>query len=344
MTTSDGPQASATDPDGHRPRGAAEPETHRRTVTSGGVPLAVFCSGDPAKPTVLLVHGYPDTHRVWDTVCRELAADFHVVRYDVRGSGRSGCPAGLAGYRLDRLADDLFAVAAAVSPDRPVHVAGHDWGSIQAWHAVTDARAAGRIASFTTISGPCLDHAGFWFRRRLTRPTPRHLAQLFGQCRRSWYIAFFHLPRAAPLVWRRFLAARWGRYLRAWEGGAGAEGAEGAPPIPGFPEASLADDAVRGIGLYRANMRPRIRRPQPRHAVVPVQVITPTRDRYVSAALAAGPDLDQWAPRLSRQTIDATHWSALTGKGPAVAEMIRRFAAGAEHGSDTPADDTGGTA
>jgi pimeloyl-ACP methyl ester carboxylesterase len=287
-----------------------------RTVTSGGVALAVYCSGDPAKPTVLLVHGYPDTHRVWDAVCRDLEADFHVVRYDVRGSGRSGSPAGLAGYRLDRLADDLFAVAGAVSPDRPVHVAGHDWGSIQAWHAVTDARAAGRIASFTTISGPCLDHAGYWFRRRLTRPTPRNLAQLIGQCRRSWYIAVFQLPLVAPFVWRHWLAPRWSRYL-----GTG----EGVRPVPGYPEPTLADDAVRGIGLYRANMRPRARRPEPRHAKIPVQVITPVRDHYVSASLAAQ-DLDRWASRLSRHTIDATHWSVLTEEGPTVAQLIRQFA------------------
>jgi pimeloyl-ACP methyl ester carboxylesterase len=297
----------------------ADVDTRTRTVTSGGVPLAVFGSGDPAKPTVLLVHGYPDTHRVWDTVCRDLAADFHVVRYDVRGAGHSGCPASLAGYRLDRLADDLFAVADAVSPDRPVHIAGHDWGSIQAWHAVTGDRAAGRIASFTTISGPCLDHAGYWFRRRLARPTPRHLAQLIGQGRRSWYIAVFQLPLAAPFAWRHWLAGRWGlwgRYLRT---------GEGVSPAHGYPEPTLADDAVRGIGLYRANMRSHIRRPQPRHAAVPVQVIVPARDRYVSAALAAS-DLDRWAARLSRETIDATHWSVLTEEGPTVARLIRQFA------------------
>lgn len=313
----------------------AELDGSARTVTSGtsdGVPLAVFSSGDPAKPVVLLVHGYPDTHRVWDTVCRDLAADFHVVRYDVRGAGRSGCPADLAGYRLDRLADDLFAVADAVSPDRPVHVAGHDWGSIQAWHAVTDARAAGLIASFTTISGPCLDHAGYWFRRLLARPTPRHLAQLIGQWRRSWYIAVFQLPVAAPFVWRRWLAARWDRCLRI---------GEGVSPVPGFPQPTLADDAVRGIGLYRANMRSHIRRPRPRHAAVPVQVITPTRDHYVSAALAAQ-DLDRWASRLSRETIDATHWSVLTEEGPTVARMIRQFAhSGGAAASGTAA---GGTA
>ena len=40
------------------------PVERRRTVTSGGVALAVFELGDPANPPVLLVHGYPDTHRV----------------------------------------------------------------------------------------------------------------------------------------------------------------------------------------------------------------------------------------------------------------------------------------
>lgn len=294
-----------------------EPEPSERTVTSGGVPLAVFCSGDAAKATLLLVHGYPDTHRVWDSVCRDLAADFHVVRYDVRGSGRSGRPADLAGYRLDQLADDLYAVVGAVSPDRPVHVAAHDWGSILTWHAVTDPRATERIASFTSISGPCLDHVGYWFRRRLTRPTPRHLVQLADQLRRSGYIAVFHLPLIAPLLWRHWLAARWRRFLRL---------REDVSPRPGYPEPTLADDAVGGIDLYRANMRTRIRWPEQRHALVPVQVIIPARDHYVSAALAAQ-DLDRWAPRLSRQIIDATHWSALTEQGTTVARMIGQFAA-----------------
>jgi pimeloyl-ACP methyl ester carboxylesterase len=116
----------------------ATEETARVITASDGVQLAVVECGQPAAPTVLLVHGYPDTHRIWDDVCAALAADHHVVRYDVRGAGRSGRPADLRGYRLDQLADDLFAVAAAVSPSRPVHVAAHDWGSVQAWHAVTD--------------------------------------------------------------------------------------------------------------------------------------------------------------------------------------------------------------
>lgn len=287
-------------------------------VESGGVKLAVFTAGDPSAPVVLLVHGYPDTHRVWDQAAAALAEGFCVVSYDVRGAGQSDAPADLSGYRLDQLADDLFAVAGAVSPDRPVHVAGHDWGSVQAWHAVTDPRAATRIASFTSISGPCLDHAGHWYRRRLRRPTPRRLAEMLNQSAKSWYITAFHLPLVAPLVWRHGLARRWGRVL--------ARG-EGVTPRPGFPDATLASDAVNGIGLYRANMRPRMRHPAPRTTQVPVQVITLTRDHYVTPSLASA-DLGRWAPRLTRRVIDATHWAALTEHGPLVASMIAEFASG----------------
>ena len=61
-----------------------------RTVTSDGVKLAVYEQGDPAKPTVLLVHGYPDTHLMWNDVAARLAEDFHVVSYDTRGAGKTG--------------------------------------------------------------------------------------------------------------------------------------------------------------------------------------------------------------------------------------------------------------
>jgi pimeloyl-ACP methyl ester carboxylesterase len=282
---------------------------------SGGISLAVFERGDPRLPTVLLVHGYPDSHRVWDEVCDELGADHHVVRYDVRGAGESEAPKGLRGYRLDRLAEDLFAVAEAVSPGRPVHVAAHDWGSIQSWHAVTDPRAAERIASFTTMSGPCLDHVGYWTRRRITAPSPRHLAQVLTQQRKSWYIAVFHVPLLAPAAWRLGLGRRWGTLLHRLDG---------VTPRPGHPQSTLVDDAVRGVKLYRANMLPRVLHPEPRSTRVPVQLITLTKDRFVSPALSE--DLDRWVPRLSRQEIPATHWSALAEHAATVADLIRRFA------------------
>ncbi|WP_340558985.1 alpha/beta fold hydrolase [Streptomyces sp. GSL17-111] len=303
----------------------------RSTVSSGGVDLAVYAQGDPARPTVLLVHGYPDTHRVWDDVAADLAADHHVVRHDVRGAGASTAPRDRAAYRLPHLADDLFAVADAVSPDRPVHVLAHDWGSIQSWEAVTRPGAERRVATYTTLSGPCLDHVGHWTRHRLTHPTPRHLAQLLAQAAHSWYIYAFHLPLLAPAVWRLGLAARWRSVLHR---------VEGVPPRAGHPQSTLRDDAVRGIALYRANMLPRVVRPGYRPTQVPVQLVTLTRDHYVSPALAEG--LEQWAPHLVRRSLDATHWSALLEQSATVADLVRRFAASPDAGSPTRAPGANG--
>ena len=288
-------------------------------VVSGGLRLAVYPGPEGPGPVVLLVHGYPDTHAVWTMIHRELASDLRVVRYDVRGAGASQAPRRRAGYRLDRLAEDLFAVADAVSPDAPVHLVAHDWGSIQAWHAVTDPRAAGRIASFTSISGPCLDHTGYWLRERIRRPSPGRLAALLRQGAKSWYVYAFHLPLLAPLAWRRWLGPRWSALLRR---------AEGVEPRPEHPAPTLVDDAIRGIALYRANMLGRMLRPEPRYARVPVQVISPLADRFVSPALAE--DLERWVPDLRRRTLPCGHWGALTGSAPGTAELIRAFIAEVE--------------
>ncbi len=136
-------------------------------VTDDDVVLAVESRGVADAPTVVLVHGFPDSSRVWDEVAERLASTFHVVTYDVRGAGRSTAPRHRSGYRLERLADDLVAVADAVSPDAPVHVVGHDWGAIQAFEAATSPAHAPRLASFTCVSGASFDHVGRALRARV---------------------------------------------------------------------------------------------------------------------------------------------------------------------------------
>lgn len=153
-----------------------------RRVLTGGVELCVAELGDPERPTVVLVHGYPDSKEVWAEVAGRLSERFHVVLYDVRGHGRSSAPQPLrGGFTLEKLTDDFLAVVDAVSPDKPVHLVGHDWGSVQSWEFVTVARTEGRIASFTSMSGPSLDHFGHWIKQRVKRPTPRRVGQLLGQ-------------------------------------------------------------------------------------------------------------------------------------------------------------------
>ena len=187
-------------------------------VTVEGGKLSVRTYGDSSKPTVLLVHGYPDTQAVWDGVVSELIEDFHVVTYDTRGIGASKGPLLKHGYTLEHLADDLYKVADVVAPDRLIHLVGHDWGSIQAWEAVTRADSAQRFLSYTSISGPCLDHAALWTRSGIRKPTPKAAARSLKQALASWYIVMFHLPVGPRVAWRLGLAKQWPRIIKAIEG------------------------------------------------------------------------------------------------------------------------------
>lgn len=267
-------------------------------VRGAGVELAVTTRGDPARPPVLLVHGYPDTSALWCDVAPVLAERFHVVTYDVRGAGASTAPSDLAGYDLDRLSDDAICVLDATCGGRPAHLVGHDWGSIQGWEFATTSRFRGRLASFTSVSGPCLDHVGVWLAEGLRRPSARRLAAIGGQAMRSWYIGVFGVPGLAERAWRSGLARRWPDLMRS---------REGVPREHAGLSETIEKDGVAGVGLYRRNVLRRLRRPRTDAvAHVPVQLVVATRDRYVSPRLLD--DVERWAPSLRRRTIDSGHW------------------------------------
>ncbi|HUQ00986.1 MAG TPA: alpha/beta fold hydrolase [Kofleriaceae bacterium] len=152
------------------------PATDVRVVTRGDVQLVAHVVGPASAPVVLLVHGYPDTHSVWSEIVPRLARTHRVVTYDVRGAGASTRPPDEAAYDLRELADDAAAVIDACADGREVHVVGHDWGAIQSWELLTTARARGRVASFTSISGPCLDHVSHWIRDALPFRAPKSAA------------------------------------------------------------------------------------------------------------------------------------------------------------------------
>ncbi|MEU9185365.1 SDR family oxidoreductase [Streptomyces sp. NPDC048484] len=296
-----------------------------RWVRTGGVELCVAEWGDPAQPTVVLVHGYPDSKEVWSEVAGRLTERFHVVLYDVRGHGRSTAPRPLrGGFTLEKLTDDFLAVVDAVSPDRPVHLVGHDWGSVQAWEFTTVERTEGRIASFTSMSGPSLDHFGHWIKKRVSRPTPRRVGQLLGQGAKSWYVYLLHTPVLPELAWRGPLGKQWPKILRRLE----------KVPAGDYPTPSLPTDAAHGAWLYRDNVRARLRKPRTdAYAHAPVQLITPLGDTFLSERLYD--ELESWAPRLVRRTLAAKHWIPRT-RPDQLAAWITEFVTSTE--SATPAE------
>jgi pimeloyl-ACP methyl ester carboxylesterase len=105
----------------------------RRSVESGDATLAVFERGDPSAPTVLLVHGYPDTHRLWDPIRAQLRG-YDTVALSLPGFGRPQA-AGRTGTRWE-LAEWLTGELKKFG--RPVHLVAHDVGGMISHKVLND--------------------------------------------------------------------------------------------------------------------------------------------------------------------------------------------------------------
>ena len=247
-------------------------------TASDGVPLAVhpYTEIEKRRPTILAIHGYPDNQHVWDAVAAEIADRCNFVAYDVRGAGESARPACRSGYLLPQLVSDVGAVIDSLGVDE-VHLLGHDWGSIQGWAAVTDGSVMGKIASFTSISGPHLNYAGRFLR---SPRTPRAAVDVARQFLASGYIWFFLCPGVPEVAFRSRLAVK---VFEAVEliGRSGTRGQRRAATIRSI------DDYLNGLNLYRANMPAPILAPpaQLPQTSVPVQVLVARKDYFVTPAL-----------------------------------------------------------
>ena len=170
--------------------------TQRCVESSDGVRIAVYEEGNPDGPTLVMVHGHPDSHVLWDAVVPLLADKFRIVRYDNRGAGGSTAPKRTSAYRMARFADDFAAVVDAVSDEHAVHVLAHDWGSTGVWEFLARPEAAERVASFTSVSGPSHDHVNRYIVDTLSRPyRPRRFLKGLSQAGRLVLM----VPRSVPV-------------------------------------------------------------------------------------------------------------------------------------------------
>jgi pimeloyl-ACP methyl ester carboxylesterase len=123
----------------------------RRVPLSTGVTLNVALAGDPAAPPMILLHGFPESHRTWRGVAPLLQDRFRLVMPDQRGFAGSDRPEGIDAYRTDKIVADLFALADALEIDRFALV-GHDWGGAAAWAAAI--RGDPRLTRLAIINSP----------------------------------------------------------------------------------------------------------------------------------------------------------------------------------------------
>ena len=122
-----------------------------RVALSTGVELDVALAGDAANPAILLLHGFPESHRTWRHQIPVLAETHYVIGPDQRGYARSSKPEGVENYTPDKIVADIVALADALGVGRFTLV-GHDWGGAIAWIAALSQPE--RVARLIIVNAP----------------------------------------------------------------------------------------------------------------------------------------------------------------------------------------------
>jgi pimeloyl-ACP methyl ester carboxylesterase len=94
------------------------------TLQIDGIDVLVEGSGPS---TVLMVHGFPDSHRLWDSTVLALHAQHRCVRFTLPGFDLAQ---GARATSLVQMTQLLAQIVDAVSPNQPVTLLLHDWGCV----------------------------------------------------------------------------------------------------------------------------------------------------------------------------------------------------------------------
>jgi pimeloyl-ACP methyl ester carboxylesterase len=194
-------------------------------VDSSGVSLDVQVEGE-GRP-VVLVHGFPDTKRLWSKQVPALVdAGFQVITYDQRGYGASDKPAEIEAYSIPFLAIDLTTILDHLGLEQ-AHLVGHDWGAAVVW--ATASLAPQRVDHLVAMS---VGH-------------PNAFANMsMGQREKSWYMLLFQF---APVA-EQWLTIDGGANFREWCHHPDFDAV--------YAEYNDNGSLTPGLNYYRANVNP----------------------------------------------------------------------------------------
>ena len=123
----------------------------QRVALPTGVELDVAVAGMPTNPPIILLHGFPESHRTWRHQIADLAEDHFVLAPDQRGFAKSSKPEGVGNYTPDKPVADMIALADRFDLERFTLV-GHDWGGAIAWMAALN--HPDRVARLIIVNAP----------------------------------------------------------------------------------------------------------------------------------------------------------------------------------------------
>jgi len=255
-----------------------------RRIRGDGVELAMQDEGQGR--AVLLLHGFPDSSRLWRHQVPALtAAGRRVIAPDLRGFGASEKPEAVKDYAIGRSAGDMVAVLDALAIER-ADVVGHDFGAVVAW--VLAARFPHRVDRLVAMS---VGHPA----------TARE--RTMEDREKAWYQLLFQFADVAePLLQRD----DW-KLFREWLRGAG------------DVERYLADLSrpgalTAGLNWYRANLAPELelkpRTPLPAVAA-PTMGIWSSGDHYLTEHRMTASAEHVTGPWRYERVDGASHWMQL---------------------------------
>jgi pimeloyl-ACP methyl ester carboxylesterase len=279
-------------------------EVHR-----DGLTFDVRRGGPPGGEPVLLLHGFPQTAAMWDTVAAGLhQRGYRTVAPNQRGYSPGARPPGVRPYRLPELVEDAAAVVDEAAGG-PVHVVGHDWGGTVAW--MLAASHPELVRTLITISGP---HPGAYLRSAVR--TRQALA--------SWYFPVFGVPGLVERVLDPGTEAGRRRFVRLL-------GLAGHEPADAERDAALLgrDGLAGGLAWYRAASLVSLRRLRRSKVSAPTLLLWGDLDKAVlrqsiemSAGYATGPcrlevlpGVSHWAPDQAPDRLVPLIADHLAGRG-----------------------------
>jgi pimeloyl-ACP methyl ester carboxylesterase len=116
-----------------------------------GVELNVVIAGSDDAPPVILLHGFPESHRTWRELAPRLELRFRLIMPDLRGFGGSDRPQEVSAYHSSVIIADVLALADVIGVPR-FSLVGHDFGGVIAWMAAQ--QHADRVDRLAIVNAP----------------------------------------------------------------------------------------------------------------------------------------------------------------------------------------------
>ncbi|KAA1470792.1 alpha/beta-hydrolase [Dentipellis sp. KUC8613] len=181
------------------PTPSRTPALHTHTTTRGYTYTYHFLSPSPSsppKPTLILLHGFISTSRIWTAQIAHFAAlGYGLLVPDMLGYGATATPVDAAAYVVCALARDVVELMDKEGVERAV-VVGHDWGSLVASRLLDLHPARFAAAAFFSLGYYPPDPVPFDAAAQAATLTSAYGRELFG------YWTFFAEERTAGVVER----------------------------------------------------------------------------------------------------------------------------------------------